>query len=97
MHLTFMEVVALFAIAFVCGAIGQAIAGVTRRGCLATIALGFIGALIGRIVAEKFNLPSLFDIDIGGNQFPVVWAILFSAAFVALISWAQSGKSKGSR
>jgi uncharacterized membrane protein YeaQ/YmgE (transglycosylase-associated protein family) len=97
MHLTFMECVALLAIAFVCGAIGQALAGVTRRGCLATIALGFIGALIGRIVAEKFSLPSLFDIDIGGNPFPIVWAILFSAAFVALISWMQSNRSKGSK
>jgi uncharacterized membrane protein YeaQ/YmgE (transglycosylase-associated protein family) len=94
MHLTLMEVVALFVIAFVCGAIGQAIAGVSKRGCFATIALGFIGALLGRIVAEKFGLPSLFDIDIGGSPFPVVWSILFSAAFVALISWAQRGKPK---
>jgi uncharacterized membrane protein YeaQ/YmgE (transglycosylase-associated protein family) len=91
MHMTVMEVVALFAIAFVCGAIGQAVAGVTKRGCLATIALGFIGALLGRIVAVKFGLPSLFDIDIGGNPFPVVWSILFSAGFVALISLAQRG------
>jgi uncharacterized membrane protein YeaQ/YmgE (transglycosylase-associated protein family) len=91
MHLTVMEVVALFAIAFVCGAIGQAVAGVTKRGCMATIALGFIGALLGRIVAVKFGLPSLFDIDIGGNPFPVVWSILFSAAFVALISLMQRG------
>lgn len=91
MHMTFMEVIALFAIAFVCGAIGQAVAGVTKRGCMATIALGFIGALLGRIVAEKFGLPTLFDVDIGGSPFPVVWSILFSAAFVALISLTQRG------
>jgi uncharacterized membrane protein YeaQ/YmgE (transglycosylase-associated protein family) len=89
--MTVMEVIALFAIAFVCGAIGQAVAGVTKRGCMATVALGFIGALLGRVVAEKFGLPTLFDVDIGGNPFPVVWSILFSAAFVALISLAQRG------
>ena len=88
--MTLMEGLALFAIAFVCGSIGQAIAGVTRRGCLATIALGFIGALLGRIVAQKFSLPSLFDVEIGGNPFPIVWAIIFSAAFVALVSFAQT-------
>ena len=92
--MTLMEAVALLAIAFVCGAIGQAVAGVSKRGCFATIALGFIGALLGRIVAEKFGLPSIFDLDIGGNPFPVVWSILFSAAFVAIISWAQRGKNK---
>jgi uncharacterized membrane protein YeaQ/YmgE (transglycosylase-associated protein family) len=97
MHITFWEAVALAIIAFVCGAIGQAIAGVTRRGCIATIALGFIGALLGRVVAEKLSLPSLLDIDIGGSPFPVVWSILFSAAFVAVISWMQRGKSNSAK
>lgn len=85
--MSFLDLLILFVIAGVCGSVGQAIAGVSRGGCLASIGLGFIGALLGRIVADKFDLPSLFDVNIGGNPFPIVWAILFSALFVAIVSF----------
>lgn len=84
--MSFFEFLLLFAIAGVCGAVGQAIAGVTRRGCLATIAIGFIGALLGRIVADKFDLPELWTVEIDTQQFPIVWSIIFAAVFVAVIS-----------
>ncbi len=94
--MTVSEVLIFLLIAGVCGALGQAIAGVSGRGCLASIALGFVGALLGRIVADKYDLPSLFVITVGGNPFPIVWAILFSALFVAILSFFQRG-SRGSR
>ena len=37
----------LLAIAGIVGALGQAIAGFSRGGCLTSIAVGFIGALLG--------------------------------------------------
>lgn len=94
--MSFLDLVILFVIAGVCGAVGQAIAGVSRNGCLASIGLGFIGALLGRIVADKFDLPSLFDVNVGGSPFPIVWAILFSALFVAIVSFIgrKSSSSK---
>ena len=48
----------LLVIAGVCGALGQAITGVSRGGCLVSIALGFIGALVGLWVAQGLGLPS---------------------------------------
>ena len=84
--MSLFELLVLLAIAGICGAIGQAIAGVTRRGCLATIAIGFIGALLGRIVADKFALPELWTVQIDAQQFPIVWSIIFAAVFVAVIS-----------
>jgi uncharacterized membrane protein YeaQ/YmgE (transglycosylase-associated protein family) len=93
--MSLLEFLILLAIAGVCGAIGQAIAGVSSRGCLVSIALGFIGALIGRVVADKFGLPSLFEIDVEGHAFPVVWSILFSAVFVALVSFLSKRPAKG--
>ena len=80
--MTWIDIVILLVIAGVCGAIGRAIAGSRRGGILVCIALGFVGALVGMFVARALKLPEL--VSIGG--FPVVWAILGSALFVAIIS-----------
>ena len=45
--MTLLELLVMLIIAAVCGAIGQSIAGMTRGGCLTSIAVGFIGALLG--------------------------------------------------
>jgi uncharacterized membrane protein YeaQ/YmgE (transglycosylase-associated protein family) len=72
----------LLVIAGICGSLGQAIAGYNAGGCLVSIALGFIGALIGLYLQRHLDLPILWD----PMGFPVVWAIAGSALFVALIS-----------
>jgi uncharacterized membrane protein YeaQ/YmgE (transglycosylase-associated protein family) len=76
----------LLLVAGVCGAIGQAIAGYERGGCLASIALGFIGAMLGTMVAGWLGLPEMFRVNIDGKRFPIIWAILGSAIFVAFLS-----------
>jgi uncharacterized membrane protein YeaQ/YmgE (transglycosylase-associated protein family) len=76
----------LLLIAGICGSIGQAIAGYSRGGCLVSIALGFIGALLGMWIARAVGLPELFAVDIGGKSFPIIWSIIGSAIFVAIIS-----------
>jgi uncharacterized membrane protein YeaQ/YmgE (transglycosylase-associated protein family) len=69
----------------VCGALGQAISGFSRGGCLVSIALGFIGAIIGMWIARAAKLPELFALDIGGTRFPIVWSIIGATIFVAII------------
>ncbi|HEX8474250.1 MAG TPA: GlsB/YeaQ/YmgE family stress response membrane protein [Pyrinomonadaceae bacterium] len=81
-----IQLLVLLLVAGVCGALGQAISGYTRGGCLVSIALGFIGALIGLWLARALNLPEFFALRIGSTNFPVIWAIIGSALFVALIS-----------
>lgn len=75
----------LLLIAGVCGAIGQAIGGYSHGGCLVSIALGFVGALLGSWIAGQLHLPELFVIPVSGMKFPVVWSIIGAALFVALI------------
>jgi len=75
----------LIVIAAVCGAIGQAIAGSVRGGLIVSIVLGFIGALLGPWVAHALGLPEPLMVNIGGQPFPVLWSIIGSALFVALI------------
>ncbi|HYP28308.1 MAG TPA: GlsB/YeaQ/YmgE family stress response membrane protein [Blastocatellia bacterium] len=76
----------LLLIAGICGALGQAIAGYSRGGCLVSIALGFIGALLGMWLAGALGLPELFSINVGGRAFPIIWSIIGSAIFVAILS-----------
>ena len=83
--MTLVDLLILLLIAGVCGAIGQAIGGYTRGGCLVSIALGFIGALLGSFLARKLGLPELFAVNIGGQNFPIIWSIIGSALFVAVI------------
>ena len=91
--MTLVDFLILLLIAGVCGSIGQAIAGYSRGGCLVAIALGFIGAIIGVWVARNMGLPELFNIKIAGNSFPVIWSILGSALFVAVISFIARSRA----
>jgi uncharacterized membrane protein YeaQ/YmgE (transglycosylase-associated protein family) len=75
----------LIVIAAVCGAIGKAIAGSARGGLVVSIALGFVGALLGPWIAGKLSLPEPFMVNVGGHSFPILWSIIGAALFVALI------------
>lgn len=82
-----IQFLVLLLIAGVCGALGQAIGGYSHGGCLVSIALGFIGALLGSWLAGSIlHLPELLTIPVGGTKFPVIWSIIGAALFVALIN-----------
>jgi uncharacterized membrane protein YeaQ/YmgE (transglycosylase-associated protein family) len=78
--------VILLVVAGICGAVGQAIVGYWRGGCMVSIALGFIGALLGAWLARSLGLPEMFELGIGDQRFPIIWAIIGSTLFVALIA-----------
>ncbi len=75
----------LILIAAICGAVGSAIAGGTRGGILVSIVLGFIGALLGSWIGRKMNLPEPFVLHAAGQTFPVLWSVIGSALFVAVV------------
>jgi uncharacterized membrane protein YeaQ/YmgE (transglycosylase-associated protein family) len=83
--MTWIDLLILLLVAGVCGALGQAISGYSRGGCLVSIALGFIGALLGMWLAPKLHLPELYMLQIGGTKFPIVWSIIGATIFVAII------------
>ena len=84
--MTLLDLLILLLIAGICGSLGQAIAGYSRGGCLVSIALGFVGAVLGMWLARSMGLPELFSIQIGTTNFPIVWSIIGSALFVAVIA-----------
>jgi uncharacterized membrane protein YeaQ/YmgE (transglycosylase-associated protein family) len=83
---TFFDLLLLLLVAGICGSLGQAISGYSRGGCLVSIALGFVGAVLGIFVARKMGVPELFAVQIGNTSFPIVWSIIGSALFVAVIT-----------
>src|SRR6266516_3945711 len=60
-----LQLLLLLLIAGICGALGQAIGGYTHGGCLVSIALGFIGAMLGSWIAGRLGLPELLAIPAG--------------------------------
>ncbi len=85
--MSLIDLLLLLIVAGIIGSIGQAIAGVSRGGCIVSIVLGFIGALIGMWLARLLGLPEPLPIRIGGTEFPVLWSIVGSALFVAVIGF----------
>lgn len=84
--MTLLGFLILLLVAGICGSIGQAIAGYSHGGCLASVAVGFIGALLGSWLAGMMGLPLMFAFEIGGQPFPIIWSIIGSALFVAIIA-----------
>jgi uncharacterized membrane protein YeaQ/YmgE (transglycosylase-associated protein family) len=80
-----LDLVILLCIAGICGAIGQTIAGYSRGGCLASIALGFIGAFLGLWLARELRLPELFVVQLRHTRFPILWSIIGATLFVAVV------------
>lgn len=86
------ELIILLVVAGLCGSIARGLAGSTRGGCLVSIALGFIGALIGSKLALSLGLPEIFAISLGGRDYPVVWSIIGASLFVAVLSLLSGGR-----
>jgi uncharacterized membrane protein YeaQ/YmgE (transglycosylase-associated protein family) len=83
--MTLAQLLVLLVIAGVCGSIGSGLAGHRHVGCLGSIALGFIGAWLGRWLSHGLHLPEGFTLHVGDERFPIVWSIAGAALFAAVI------------
>ncbi|QDU10926.1 hypothetical protein [Gimesia aquarii] len=91
--MTIAELIILLIVAGICGSIARALAGGSRGGCLVSIALGFIGALLGSKIAIMLGLPEIFSISFGGSDYPIVWSIIGASIFVAILG-LLTGRSR---
>lgn len=83
--MTLMSFLVLLVIAGVCGALGQALAGYSHGGCMGSIVLGLIGALLGNWLANYLGFGEIFAIHVGSQSFPIVWSVVGAALFVSLL------------
>src|SRR4051812_48918515 len=89
--ITLPSIVITIIIAGLCGAVAQLLVGYTRGGLLASLLIGFVGALLGNFLAGALHMPNIlvvFGVDI-------VWTIIGAAIFVALLSLVMGGSRFG--
>ena len=85
--MSLLSLVILLVIAAIAGSLGQALAGYSLGGCLISIVVGFIGAFLGLWLARLLGLPEPFPISIQGETFPLLWSIIGSALFCAVLGF----------
>jgi uncharacterized membrane protein YeaQ/YmgE (transglycosylase-associated protein family) len=85
MTLTLPGLLVLVVIAAICGSVGKALAGGAQGGLIVSVALGFIGALLGPWVAGQLHLAEPFVLHVSGQSFPILWSVIGAALFVALL------------
>jgi len=84
--MTLIDLILLLVVASLSGYIAQAITGYSRGGCLVSIAIGFIGALIGVWLSRALGLPELFAVNLAGTHFPIIWSIIGAALFLVVLN-----------
>ncbi|HDP99235.1 MAG TPA: GlsB/YeaQ/YmgE family stress response membrane protein [bacterium] len=83
----------LLLVAAVIGSIGSAIAGYSSRGCLTSIAIGLIGAIIGSWLSRELKIGEVFVFQ----GLPVIWSIIGAAIFVAVINLLSGSQKRTPR
>ena len=67
--------------------------GFSYGGCIVSIIVGFVGAVIGTWIARQFGLPPFYVIQVDGEQFPIVWAIIGAAILSAVLGLLSRGRT----
>ena len=88
--MNFFGFLILLIVAAFCGSIGAVLAGHSGRGCLTSIILGFIGALIGTWLSRQLGIGDFLYY----HSIPIVWSIVGAAIFVAVVSLLTGRKRK---
>ena len=91
--MTWLEIALLLLVAGICGAVAEAIAGYSHLGCISSVAIGFIGALLGTWLARKLGMPEWFALKVGTIRFPIIWSIIGATIFVAGIGLFRRGRA----
>ena len=87
----------LLLIAGICGSVGQSLAGYSLGGCLVSIVVGFVGALLGGWIARELGLPLLLEleaVEVGGRPFPLIWAVVGSALLALGVGMLRRGRRR---
>jgi len=89
-----IDILISLVIAGIAGAIAKSLVGLDRGGCIISIVVGFIGAMIGTWLAREFNLPDLIVFNIRGSEYHILWTIIGAVIFTAVLSLIAPGKKK---
>ncbi len=89
--ITLPSIIVALIIATLCGAVAQMVVGYTRGGCLGSILVGLIGAILGNYLASWLHIPPI--LVVAGVD--IIWTLVGSAIFVALLALFMGGSRFG--
>jgi uncharacterized membrane protein YeaQ/YmgE (transglycosylase-associated protein family) len=89
-----LEFIVLIVIAAASGALGQSLARYSLGGWLVTTLVGFIGALIGTWLARVLGLPMMLPVTLGGQVFPIIWAVIGATLFAVIVGAIHRRRGK---
>jgi uncharacterized membrane protein YeaQ/YmgE (transglycosylase-associated protein family) len=87
-----LDILISLIIAGITGAIAKKLVGFDRGGCIISIVVGFIGAMIGAWLAREFDLPDLIIFHIRGTDYHILWSIIGAVIFTVILSLITPGK-----
>ncbi len=87
--MTLIGLLLLILVGAICGGIAEALVGYSPGGFLASVAIGFLGALIGSWLAPRVGLPSVLPVTIEGFTIEIVWSILGAIILLAVLSMVR--------
>jgi uncharacterized membrane protein YeaQ/YmgE (transglycosylase-associated protein family) len=87
-----VEILLFLLVAAICGSLGMALGGYSHGGCLLSAAVGLVGALLGGWLSARLGLPEILSLNVGGRPFPIVWTIIGSTLFVALLGFLRRAR-----
>lgn len=87
--MTFIGIIVLLLFAAICATIGQLLIGYTDGGWVLSAVLSFGGAFLFLWLADKFHLPPIFKFYLGGQYFPILWALLGAAICSLVVALIQ--------
>jgi uncharacterized membrane protein YeaQ/YmgE (transglycosylase-associated protein family) len=85
MGLGITDLILLAVLAGICGSLARMITGQSRGGCLVSVVVGFIGALLAELVDRYYALPQIATLRVGSTEFPIVWSIVGACLFMTLL------------
>lgn len=88
--MTILGFLVLLIVAAIIGSIGSSLGGYSTQGCLTSIIVGLIGALIGSWLSRELGIQDFLYI----KNIPVFWSIIGSAIFVAIITAINPHRTK---
>ena len=78
-------------IAALCGAVAQLVVGFTRGGCITSLVVGLIGAILGSWLAGQLHMPAILAIA----GIDIIWTIIGAAILTAALTLIMGGRRYG--
>lgn len=85
-NMTWMGILLLILIGAVCGALAQLVVGFRAGGFVASVVVGFLGALLGTWIARAIGLPSFLAVRIETYTIDILWAVLGAILLLLLLT-----------